>query len=157
MQSVCCVCFKSIPVDERIENSWIFVHSKNYEKEKIRLSDSIELITGLKIIEKNRQLVNLCLRCLQNVQSSINLRTQLLISLCSSNNTSVLNANVKSTNIVQNKKSLCSLENANTIDNTLIKDETVLEYIVNDTDETNIPLYNIIDDSITESEQEDNT
>ncbi|XP_076640627.1 uncharacterized protein LOC143352171 [Halictus rubicundus] len=173
MQSICCGCLKSIPVDERKnifdENLWISIHSKNSEETKenmkqIKLSDSIELITGLKIIETNQQLVNLCSRCFQHVQSYINLRTQLLISLCSSNNASISNANVKNTNIVQNEKAICSLENANTIDSKLIRDETVLEYAVNNTVETDIPLYNVIDnnnsiDNITklENEQENNT
>ncbi|XP_078040103.1 uncharacterized protein LOC144471684 [Augochlora pura] len=167
-QIVCCGCFKSILADERKnifdDNLRISIHeyAENFKEtndsmKRMRLSDCIELITGQKIVRMNQKLVDLCPKCFQNVQSYINLRTRLLLSLCSVKDGS------KSKNSFQSEKDLCLLGNTATDDNKLLIEETLVQCAVNKV-ESDIPMYSIIDnnnstDNINElgNEQENKT
>ncbi|XP_076381102.1 uncharacterized protein LOC117222693 isoform X1 [Megalopta genalis] len=150
-QTVCCGCFESILVDERKnifdDNLWISIHqyTENFKEtnesmKQMKLSDCIELITGRKIVRMNQKLVDLCPKCFQNVQSYINFRTRLLLSLCSEKDEN------KSTNLIQSEKDSCLLGNTTTNDNKLLKEETLAECAVNIV-ESDIPLYSIIDNN----------
>ncbi|XP_054014311.1 ABC transporter H family member 2-like [Hylaeus anthracinus] len=147
MAAVCCGCFKTLTdveqknifdetlrifIDDYIENS----NKIDECKKQLKLSESIELIMGIKIVQSNEQSVNLCDNCFQNIQLYINLRTRLLHSLRSLKNGS--NSNEPSsknecTKTSQNQQDNQSIENVDT------NKKVVFEDVIN-VDENSTPL-----------------
>ncbi|XP_076638176.1 uncharacterized protein LOC143350159 [Colletes latitarsis] len=156
MQTICCGCFKTLSDDERKnvfdERLWISVDDciengiETHEtKKQLKLSHSIELITGEKIVQPDKKSVNLCNECFQNVQLYINLRSRLIHSLRSLNDRSDLinkdefGLRIECTKESQNKKDTQLKDIVNSISDKVSNNRIITEDVIN-VDETSMPL-----------------
>ncbi|XP_043259469.1 uncharacterized protein LOC122401419 [Colletes gigas] len=156
MQTVCCGCFETLSDNERKnvfdETLWISVDDcvengikTNETKKQLKLSRSIELITGEKIAQSDKKSVNLCNKCFQNVQLYINLRSRLLYSLRSLNdrsdsiNEDEFGLSIERTKVSQNEKDNQLKENVNSISDKVSNNRIIIEDVIN-VDETSMPL-----------------